>query len=93
VNDGVLELIEIFESLDNLHDYRFGFLLRDFRMLLEINIQVVSFAVFQDRAETRIWLLKENQEETRAPATCLPKTGLETGFLARNKDRLLDRLS
>lgn len=52
MNDGVLELVQVLERLDNLHNDRFRLLLGNLRMLLQIDVQVVAFAVFQDRAKS-----------------------------------------
>ena len=67
---------------------------------LKTEPDLVSFVALEERAlflnsegEVRCWNYDDTQSKRLVSATCLLKTGSETGFVARNQDRLLDRLS
>lgn len=49
--DGGLDLVEVFERMDHLHDDTAGLPLGDALVLLEVEVQVVTVAVLQHRAE------------------------------------------
>ena len=51
MNDGRLDLVQIFQSVDRLDDDRPGFFLRKVFVLFEIEIQVVAFTVFHHSTE------------------------------------------
>jgi len=51
VDDGRSDLVEILQSVDDLHDDRAAFLLRHQLVLLQVEVQVVALTVLQDGAE------------------------------------------
>lgn len=51
VDDGWVNLVEVLKSVDNLHDDGATFLLGHQLILLQVEIQIVAFAVLQHSAE------------------------------------------
>lgn len=51
MDDGRVNLVEVLESIDNLHDNRAAFLLRHQLILLQVEVQIVAFTVLQYCAE------------------------------------------
>lgn len=51
VNDGRLDLIEVAQGADDLHNDGAGLLLRHQFVLLQVEVQVVSFAELEDCTE------------------------------------------
>lgn len=51
VDDGRVNLVEVLESVDNLHDDGATLLLCHQLILLQVEIQIVAFAVLQHSAE------------------------------------------
>lgn len=51
MDDGRVNLVEVLESIDNLHDNRAAFLLSHQLILLQVEVQIVAFAVLQYCAE------------------------------------------
>lgn len=51
VDDGRVNLVEVLESVDNLHDNRAAFLLSHQLILLQVEVQIVAFTVLQYCAE------------------------------------------
>lgn len=51
MNDGRVNLVEVLESVDYLHDDGATFLLGHQLILLQVEIQIVAFAVLQHSAE------------------------------------------
>lgn len=51
MDDGRSDLVEVLERVDDLHDDGASLFLRHQFVLLQVKVQVVSFAVLQHRAE------------------------------------------
>lgn len=51
MDDGRVNLVEVLESVDNLHDNRAAFLLSHQLILLQVEVQIVAFTVLQYCAE------------------------------------------
>lgn len=51
MDDGRVDLVEVLESVDDLHDNGAAFLLRHQLILLQVEVQVVAVAVLQHCAE------------------------------------------
>lgn len=51
MDNGRVNLVEVLEGVDNLHDNRATLLLGHQLILLQVEVQVVAFAVLQNGAE------------------------------------------
>lgn len=67
VDDGRLDLVEVLESVDDLHDNRAAFLLRHQLILLQVEVQIVAVAVLQHCAEPAGDHTPQNRDSSARP--------------------------
>lgn len=65
VDDGRVNLVEVLESVDNLHDDGAALLLGHQLILFQVEIQIVAFAVLQHSAEAAKCGRKRKRQSVR----------------------------
>lgn len=71
MDDGRVNLVEVLERVDDLHDNRAAFLLTHQLILLQIEVQIVAFTILQYCAEPAGGTRQKNRDSPGRPEKAL----------------------